>query len=166
MIQADSEPSLAPDFYRFSPIRSEQDFQHALTYTVEQARELALRVIGHEMPIDTLKLFAHYPDEYEFLVELLKRYGPISEISSKRNTYVDCNFTLQGQHIAYLGVRTPDPYRLQVGCADFPVDDYADFSAKHLGSTEAVREIRSGDDSAMLELWHPDYDVLGYVVTH
>ena len=149
-----------PDF-RFSPILDQQRFETALDYLAVQTVVLAQRVLGRELPIDTLTLFAHSGEEYAFLDKLLRRYGPESSVTHGVTLYIDSDFDIRGYHIQFLGVRQPDPTRSEVGYADYPVDDYpAILTANYPG----VHEIISGRAQHLLEVTHPDFDVRGYIV--
>ncbi len=71
--------------------------------------------------------------------------------------------TVNDDPIEYVGIRVPDPYRAQVGCGDFVVSNYEEFKTKCLGKSEFIREVPH-QKYEMLELFHPDVDVLGYIV--
>jgi len=55
--------------YRFSPIKSEKECLETLEYIDLKLRELASLVLEEKLPVNTLKIFAHYQDEYNFLHE-------------------------------------------------------------------------------------------------
>jgi hypothetical protein len=57
----------------------------------------------------------------------------------------------------------PDPYRSQVGCGDFVVSNLKDFEDKYLGKTKWIRRMEH-PQYEMMELFHPDIDVLGYII--
>ncbi len=59
-----------------------------------------------------------------------------------------------------MGIRVVDPYRMHVGCGDFEIKNFEEYKKKKLGTSEYIREFT--DD--MIEIWHPDFDVLGYIV--
>jgi hypothetical protein len=77
--------------------------------------------------------------------------------------YVDSSFTIGDNHIENVGIRVPDPYRLQTGCVDFRVETPKDF-IKALPKNEYgyVRPFPDMPDD-YIELWHPDFDVAGYI---
>ncbi len=149
------------NLYRFSPIESEDQFFEALEYIVSAADQLAQEVLGESLPINTVKVFAHYYDEYKYLLDLVSRMGNRSQLSSETSYYVEIDKEISRQAIQYLGVRIVDPYRLHVGCADYEIQNYHDLKDAFLKKGSYVRSIENGE---MLELWHPDTDVLGYVV--
>ncbi len=63
----------------------------------------------------------------------------------------------------YCNCRKPDPYRSHVGCGDYVVDNYNELKTKYLGKSPNVRAVQH-QKYQMLELFHPDVDVLGYIV--
>lgn len=148
------------NLYRFSPITSEDTFNKALEYITAELDTLSQKLFDTSLPITTLKIFAHYPDEYEYLHTIVFQMGPQAAFSSETSLYVQVEKEIHGHHIQYVGVRIVDPYRLHVGCGDYEIPNFSDFKNKGSNKTPLVREF--SDD--MLEVWHPDFDVLGYVV--
>jgi hypothetical protein len=61
-------------------------------------------------------------------------------------------------------IRTPDPYRLHVGCADLVLYDYV--KRKSSFTQNFPKNVRCIDRPTfeMLEFFHPDFDVLAYMV--
>jgi len=147
--------------YRFSPIDNEEMLEKALDYIVSEMDKLSQKFFRESLPITTLKIFPHYPEEYSYLHDLVTKLGPKASFSSQTSLYVRDKRVIRGHNIEYLGVRIVDPYRLQVGCGDWEINNFEEFKTKHLGKTSFVREF--ADD--MMEVWHSDFDVLGYVVT-
>lgn len=146
--------------YRFSPIEEEAGFKEALEYVVTQLQKLSEELLGEALPLKTVKLFAHYPDEYEYLHQLVSSLGPKDPLSSDTSFYVETDMKVAGVDVTCLGLRVVDPYRMQVGCGDLGVDDWREFKTKYHSKAPFIREFRED----MIELWHPDYDVLGYIV--
>jgi len=150
--------------YRFSPLKNSDECFDSLSYIDEQLKKLADVALGEQLPINTLKIFAHYNDEYDFLKEWVNSLGENGGTSTP-SYYVRTPEAIKvnDDQVDYIGIRTPDPYRSQVGCGDYVVDDYEAFKDKYLGKSPFVREIPH-PKFEMLELFHPDIDVLGYVV--
>lgn len=150
--------------YRFSPIASEDECQRALEYIQIKLRELSRLVLEEQIPVYTLKIFAHYEGEYEYLLQWANEMGKRDDASSATSYYVKPFEVLKvnDEVVSYLGIRIPDPYRAQVGCGDFIVKNLEDFKKKYIGK-KYIREIEH-PVYKMLELYHPDFDVLGYVV--
>jgi hypothetical protein len=114
--------------YRFSPIKDEATIINAFEHIYTRLLDLKNRTVDEDWPVYTLKLFAHYEDEYEFLFKWINTIGDKDDASSKTSYYVKPNkpFIVHGQKIPYLGLRVADPYRYQVGCGDFEVENYDD----------------------------------------
>jgi hypothetical protein len=151
--------------YRFSPLKNSQECTEALEFIHHKLRELSELVLEEKLPINTLKIFAHYPDEYDFLRSWANEIGVAENDNSTTSYYVKVTqqFTVNGESIEYVGIRVPDPYRSQVGCGDFVVPNYEEFKSKYLGHSAYIREVKH-PNYQMLELFHPDIDVLGYIV--
>lgn len=148
--------------YRFSPIKDETTFKQVLEYLTSELEKLAKEILNKSLPITTLKVFPHYPDEYEYLYKLISKMGPKASFSSATSLYVSVNEKINNYNIEYLGVRIVDPYRLQVGCGDYEVDNFAEFKKQIINTSPFIREMKGKND--MLELWHPNFDILGYTV--
>jgi hypothetical protein len=151
--------------YRFSPIKTGTESTEVLEYIQEKLRELSRIVIEEELPINTLKIFAHYDNEYVFLKNWIDSKGQNEDGNSSTSYYVKPHtpMLVNGDPIEYVGIRIPDPYRAQVGCGDYVVDNFEELRAKYLGKSPYVREVPH-QRYQMLEFFHPDIDVLGYIV--
>ena len=147
--------------YRFSPITDEETFHKALEYLTIQLEELSQKILSEKLPISILKIFPHYPEEYSYLYNLIHAMGPEASFSSKESLYVNVHMYMRGHTITNLGVRFVDPYRMQVGCGDYEVENFETYRQEHL-LAPFVRDTKDSTD--MLEIWHPDFDVLGYVI--
>jgi len=151
--------------YRFSPLQDDSACNEALAYIDEKLRELSQLVFEEDLPVNTLKIFAHYDDEYTFLKQWIDTIGNNEEADSSTSYYVKPNepMVVNNDSIEYVGIRVPDPYRAQVGCGDYVVSNFDEFKAKYLGKSPYIREV-AHHKYQMLELFHPDIDVLGYIV--
>lgn len=56
--------------YRFSPIMSQEELLSAIKYLAQNVTILCKKIIKNELPIKSLTIFSHYPDEFERLKEL------------------------------------------------------------------------------------------------
>lgn len=146
--------------YRFSPIKDEKTFNAALEYITCELEKLSQKLFDEKLSITILNVFAHYPEEYKYLHTLVSQKGPKAQFSSESSLYVEHSQKIVDYTIEYLGVRIVDPYRMQVGCGDYEVDNFDEFKKKWLGKSDFIRQF--SDD--MIEIWHPDFDILGYVV--
>ncbi len=146
--------------YRFSPIKTEKTLFEAIEYTYEETSRLLQEFSISSGQLESITIFSHYPDEYSYLSDLLAGLGK----SGDGSKYIHLKAPLKlsnGQELGLLRVRQPDPYRYQVGCCDFT----ADFEkVKSLTQTfpNNIRLIER-PDVVLIEISHPDYDVLAYV---
>lgn len=147
----------------FQPINSKERFEAALEYVADTAIKLGETVLGETLPVDTVTLFTQTAREYYFLERVVRTYGDRSQMTHGPTLYIDCDFMLGKNVIRYLGLRRPDATRLEVGYADFPVDNFEDLRQAQAGN-EAVKFMKSGRNQPLLELLHPDFDVRGYIV--
>ena len=149
--------------YAFSPIISKEQFDAALKHIVKRAEELSEQLAGTRLDVATVKVFAHYPDEFQFMKSILEEYGTLSAIGRSTSIYVHSSLTIDGSHIENVGIRVPDPYRLQTGCVDFRVENPKAFAdslpANQYGYIRPFPDMPED----FVELWHPDFDVAGYI---
>lgn len=146
--------------YRFSPIKDTQAFDQALIYITGELEKLSKELLGKDLPITTLKVFPHYPEEYDYLYKHIQSLGLAASFNSETSYYAKVDRKILGHDIKFIGVRIVDPYRLHVGCGDYKVEDLEKFK-KEINPSPFIRSFRED----MLELWHPDFDVLGYIVS-
>lgn len=154
--------------YKFSPIKNEQTLLDAAVYIIKEMRLLSGELLDASLPVKSVKIFAHYPDEYDALKVILASLGE-SSLHTYTSDYVRLHkpITVDGEEVTLLGIRIPDPYRLQVGCGDFSIDvNYDEFVQKYVTNDDPTSFVRKavGHILNMTELWHPDKDVLGYVL--
>ena len=148
------------NIYRFSPIKNEGEIDEALAYMTLELEKLSDEVIKQVLPINTLKIFAHYQAEYDYLHSYVVNLGENSPFSSDTSRYAKVARKIENHNIEYIGVRIVDPYRLHVGCGDYEIENFNEIKEKYKGTSPYIR-VFSED---MLEIWHPDFDVLGYIV--
>lgn len=154
--------------FRFCPIDTHKKFEEALEYVADSAGMLALRLCGERLPVSIVKLFAHDEKEYSFLESLVRQHGQRSEVSSGMSFYVDVStgLTIMGTGITLLGVRKPDPTKSQIGCGDYEIPDFPNFAERVLKEQpEYAQPVENAHGLGMVELHHPDFDVLGYIVS-
>jgi hypothetical protein len=151
--------------YRFSPISTDKAANDSLEYIDEQLRKLSSLVLDEHLPVNTLKIFAHYADEYTFLKQWVDSLGENEDGGSSTSYYVKPAkpTVINNDPIEYVGIRVSDPYRAQVGCGDFVVGNFDEFKEKYLSKSDYIRAVPH-QKYEMLELFHPDIDVLGYIV--
>lgn len=151
--------------YRFSPIKGEKQLREAVIYVADKTSELSRKVIGKSLPISSLTIFAHYPDEFEKLSDIVKILGNFLNENNGPRVALHEPIKAGGDTIAHLRIRKPDPYRTQVGCDDFDVPDYETFKSENLLKYPNNLRLIKREDYEMIEFFHPDFDVLAYVVS-
>jgi hypothetical protein len=154
---------MASNNHDFSPITNDSRLSEALEYIAKNSLDLARTVLQRELSIDTICFFTHSPEEYAYLLSAVQVHGQESRFSHGPTTYVDTDLKVADQQIKILGVRQPDPSRPWVGYGDYPITDEEYVSIKSSNS-QYVQEISSGRGQPLLELKHPDFDVVGYLV--
>lgn len=154
--------------YRFSPILSYKGLTETVSYLDSAAQELSKKVYAEQLPIaGNIGIFTHYQEEYDYLINL-----------SRDLTYQDIHFNnkyfklresicVDNRVYDFLYIRKPDPYRAQVGDVDFVLRE-PEFSDLKLNLEQAnnftyIRTLKRTDVD-MLEMYHPDSDVLAYIV--
>jgi len=146
-------------------INDQASYSAAIVHVVRQAEKLADKIVGRQLPIDTLAIFAQSSVEYEYVDNYLRQIGTISKLSHGATLYVEPkNKMLVNNHvIKHLGARQPDSVRPERGYVDFPVDNYAELKIM-LAKDTRVKEVTSGTGMKLLELKDPSFDVRGYIV--
>ncbi len=128
--------------YRFSPINNDQKLDEAFEYVATNLEKLSEKIFNEILPITTLKVFAHYPDEYKYMNNSILNKGKKALISSDTSLYVETNQKVNKYNIKYLGIRIVDPYRMQVGCGDYEIDNFEEFKRKWLDKSDFIRSFR------------------------
>lgn len=146
--------------YRFSPVQSGSELEEIWIYLTHQLEALSQQLLNTKLPVTILKVFAHYPDEYEFLFSTISAMGKPAPFNSDTSYYVSVDKIIGGYNISHMGVRTVDPYRLHVGCGDYEVANFEEVKGQYVGKSPYVRLFAED----MIELWHPEFDVLGYII--
>lgn len=151
--------------YRFSPIQDSRQLFEAVVYVATTATMLCKKIVDNEYPITNLTVFSHYSNEFTFLSSLLQEHGTIMRNKNGPVAKLHTPITVGSSTISILRVRNPDPYRSQVGCCDFAVDDFQNFKETFL--TNGSRNLRSipRTEYEMIEFFDPDVDVLAYVLS-
>jgi len=60
----------------FQPVNDKERFDRALEYVAGQTLNLGKKVLGFEMPLDTLALFSHQDDEFAESEKIIRNFGP------------------------------------------------------------------------------------------
>ena len=152
-------------FYRFSPIKTQEQLLESIRYIDSQATELSNKIIKKEYPLSSLTVFSHYADEFEVLKKILLGMG--DQQTENNGPYVKLTnpLVLRGNALKFLRIRKPDPYRMQVGCCDFNIPNYDDFKANYLKTNTSKLRLIERVDYEMIEFHDPDFDILAYVIS-
>ncbi len=87
------------NLYKFSPIKTEKELNEAYEYIASELRKLSKEVLIEELPINTLKLFAHYFDEYEYIYNAVSEKGDPAPFNSKTSYYSVVDEKISGEEI-------------------------------------------------------------------
>jgi hypothetical protein len=149
--------------YAFSPITTKAKFDDALVYIVRRLTQLSEELTGTRLKLENAKVFAHYPDEFEFLKQIIAGYGEPAAMGRATSMYVKTDLHIEGSYLRQIGIRIPDPYRMQVGCGDYEVDNKSALISTL--APDARGFVRPFPDlpQQFIELWHPNFDVAGYI---
>ena len=150
--------------YRFN-LTSRKNFLRAIQYVARETSRLMQRTIGRELPITYLTIFAHRHEEYERLVAFATELGKPEETNNGLRFNLKEPIRTRSGDLKRLRIRKPDPYRTQVGCADYDVGDYTDFRDKHLAKHPYNVRLIERPGYSMLEFHDPDFDVFAYVMS-
>lgn len=151
--------------YRFSPIRSERKLVKAVKYVAAKNSKLCKKTIGKKLAIKYLTIFSHYPDEYDGLLEILRKSGRLTRTNNGFRVVLRKPIENDGHSIWHLRIRKPDPYRMHAGCSDFVVENYKRFKKSYLKKTRKNLRLIKREKYEMIEFFDPDFDVLAYVVS-
>ena len=146
--------------YRFSPIQNEKQLIETVNYIAIETTKLCKKVIGKKLSINSLTVFSHYSDEYENIIKLLHKMGKKYSEHNGLCVILDKPIKVFGHTIQYLRIRKPDPYRMQVGCNDFVIENYNSFKKTHLSNQHQNLRLIERTDYEMIEFFDPDFDVL------
>lgn len=161
--------------YRYSPIQNKEQLLEAIHHIHYTSYKLCFTVMGKYLSSNgNIGVFCHYEDEYEKLIALRKettdgtsdnpnqKYFPLSEpiVIPAKDDMPKTTYT-------HLYIRKPDPYRHHVGDIDFSLDDsyYQQIKEKVKQGKYPWARIFPATNIDMIELYHPDSDVLAYIST-
>lgn len=150
--------------YRFSPILSEERLIEAVKYVAMQTSILAEKIVGQSFPIVSLTIFSHDQKEYDQLTQILNQLGSFYNENNGPRVTLYKSVEVGQNRITHLRIRKPDIERPQVGCNDFVVN-YEDFKSKYLELHLENLKLIKRPEYEMIEIRHPDFDVLAYVVS-
>ena len=151
--------------YRWSPIKTKEELLSAMSYVNEASSQLFFKITASVAPISSLTIFAHYPDEFETLKMIQAQMGRyVGEVSGPRVELHEPRRTGENV-ITHLRIREPDPYHTHVGSNDYDISDYMKFKEEFLSKKPHNMRLLVRPHYELLELYDPDFDVLGYVLS-
>lgn len=163
------------ELYRFSPIQTQEEFKEALKHIHFESYKLCKESFGEYLSnAGNIAIFCHYPEEYERLLEIQIELCEMSEnwnqkyFKFKEPLVMKAVGDVPETIYQYLYIRKPDPYRHHVGDLDFYLSEEEYRQSKKLlenGVEMPGARVFPGPHLDMLELYHPDSDVLAYVST-
>lgn len=151
--------------YRFSPIKNKKQFIETINYVSTQTSKLCNKIIGKKLPIVSLTVFSHYAKEYFKLIEILKTMGVPYNANNGFRFSLNKPIKSGNNLIKYVRIRLPDPYRMQVGCSDFEIENYEDFKKRYLENHPGNLRLIKRPEYEMIEFFDPDFDVFAYIVS-
>lgn len=151
--------------YHFSPIKDEKELREAVVYVADKTSNLAEKIIGKTLAISSLTIFAHYSDEFEKLSGIVKTLGDFVNENNGPRVAPHEPIKVGENTIIHLRIRKPDPYRMQVGCNDFDISDYAAFKNEYLPKHSNNLRLIVRENYEMIEFFDADYDVLAYILS-
>jgi hypothetical protein len=149
---------------RFNPIPSKEELLEAVRYVATEVSKLTDNVVGLPYPIKSLTVFSHSESEYALLIGILSGMGKPHDENNGPRVELTEPIEVGENHITHLRIRKPDPERPQVGCADLTVE-YTSFKKTFLEAYPHNIRLIKRPNYDMLELHHPEFDVLAYVVS-
>ena len=161
--------------YRFSPIRNKSELLKAIAYTHFACHKLCKQTFGNYLPVaGNIGVFCHYDEEFSRLTAMRKEMTDESDNWNQKYYRLHESITIPAKNgvpqttYTHLYIRKPDPYRYQVGDADFYMDPatYTELK-KSLVAGKKIKGARIFERSEdMVELTDPDVDAAAYVATH
>lgn len=162
--------------YRFSPIKTKEELLKAIEHVHFKSYKLCKQSFGKYFTnAQNMGIFCHYDGENEILTKLRKELTDANDSINSGKYFrllepiiIPAKGDVPETTYSYLYIRRPDPYRYQVGDADFFLDE-ADYK-KLKESMIAGKQIKGARifdraDPDMIELYDSDVDVLTYVST-
>ncbi len=163
--------------YRFSPIQTKEELLQALEYIHVACHQLCKQSFGEYLPVAAnIGIFCHYDDEFERLVKFRDELADVNDNWKQKYYRLFEPLTFPAKDgipaatYTHLYIRFADPYRAQVGDADFVLaaEKYAPLKESLLnGAKVPGARVYTGETKLdMIELYNPDVDALSYVHMH
>ncbi|MBI4092820.1 MAG: hypothetical protein HY420_02745 [Candidatus Kerfeldbacteria bacterium] len=128
---------------------------------VAEARRLsAAHTYQGEAPVNYACIFTQNLSEYEEMVNVARKLGPVAEDTAMGPVFHISPLTTDAGMLRLLKIRRPDPKRPERGDADFTVADYEKFKESYIGRPGFGLIKRP--EMEMVELADPAFNVLAY----
>ncbi len=162
--------------YRFSPITREEKLFEAIRHIHVESNTLCHTLLGKYFPNSgNIGVFCHYENEYDFLTQVREQLTESSENPNQKYfqlhnpIVIEAIWSIPETLYTHLYIRKPDPYRHQAGDIDLFLeqDAYKTFKEDIQSGKMSIDGVRifPRADLDMIELFHPDSDVLVYIST-
>lgn len=162
--------------YRFSPIQTQEELFKAIEYVHFACHELSKQTFGEYLPVaGNIGIFCHYDDEFDRLIKMRDELAGANDNWNQKYYRLHKPITIPAKDgipettYTHLYIRRADPYRAQVGDADFVLkpEKFVPFKQSLLDGAK-VKGARAFDrpELNMIELYDPDVDTLSYVHMH
>ena len=140
--------------------RDVDSLQESVKNIVEKARDLKNKYTDQkDAPVNYACIFAQTEDEYESLLQAVKKIGTLIKETPSGLLFKVSIDTVAGK-LQILKIRKPDPTRPERRDADFTVSDYPAFKEKYL--SQAGFKLIQKDGFEMIELYDEHADVRAY----
>lgn len=144
-------------------IQNKEELIEVVRYVATKTSELCKKIIGKELPIKSLTIFAHTEAEFERLIKLQEEMGKQYNYNNGPRVELNEPIIAGKNQITHLRIRKPDLERPQVGCNDFETD-YKSFKQNYLSSYPDNLRLIKRPEYEMIEFHDSTFDVLAYVV--
>jgi hypothetical protein len=162
--------------YRFSPVRTKEELFEAIEYVHFACHKLCKQTFREYLPVaGNIGIFCHYDDEFDRLVKMRDELADVNDNWNQKyfrlheSIVVPAKGDVPETTYTHLYIRRADPYRAQVGDADFVLrpEGFVPLKQSLLDGVK-VKGARAFDrpELNMIELYDPDVDALAYVHTH
>lgn len=145
-------------------IQNKEELIEAIRYVAGRTTELCRKIIGKELPIKSLTIFAHSEEEFERLIKIQEEIGKPYNYNNGPRVELNKPIIAGNNQITHLRIRKPDSERPQVGCNDFETD-YKSFKREYLSNHPDNLRLIMRPEYEMIEFHDSSFDVLAYVVS-
>lgn len=143
-----------------------ENISKVVSSVASKSSRLIEKTLGKRLPIAYLTIFAHGASEYDDLTKQAGELGGRSEANNGLNFLFRKPIETEAGTVSLIRVRQPDPYRSQIGCADFTIENYEEFKRIELPKHPKNMRVIERPDFEMIEFFDLEKnDVLAYIVS-